>query len=324
MDQMGNSNLLRTLNTHAVRQALKAEGLATKARLAQLTGLSTVTVNTALEQLTQAGEAALDALVPSNGGRPARRYRFCADHRAVLALYIRERRLHIQVADLYGTCLHQEEEGLGRADGARFRPVVERLLERFPAIGALSFGIPGVVRAGLVMAGDHPGLAGVNLEEEYRCRYGLPVAVENDVNLAVLGYVQARPDYRSVAYLYFPEQDAPGAGVVLHGALCPGAHCLAGEIGPLPPGVDWQGLNRGDVRAVCRGIADVVRSYACILDPERIVLYGAFLSGTHLETIAGFCREGLALGLQPELVLAENFEGDYGRGTVARALALLS
>lgn len=89
MDDIGNSNLLRTMNTRAVIHALKEERRATKQRLAQLTGLSSVTVGTALEHLLQTGEALPDNIVPSNGGRPAQSYRFNAAYRYGLALYIR-------------------------------------------------------------------------------------------------------------------------------------------------------------------------------------------------------------------------------------------
>ena len=322
METTANPNLLRALNIKAVLAALRGEGQATKARLAQCTGLSTVTVNTALEQLAAAGAVLADGLVPSNGGRPAQSYRYNPRHRMVLALFIREDRLHIQVSDLYGDCVEQEEEALGQADGARFRPVVERMLERYPSLGALCFGVPGVVREGVVRACDHAGLVGADLAGAYARWYGLATAAENDVNLAVLGCTQG-PEEGALVYLYVPERDAPGAGIRLGGKLYRGAHSLAGELGRLPPAEDWRALDRGDFAAVCRAVASVVQAYACILDPDWIILHGSFLTERHLEAIAQSGGAALDRQPQPALVLAQDFCGDYGRGAASLALELL-
>ncbi|NCB62918.1 MAG: ROK family protein [Clostridia bacterium] len=319
MGETGNSNLLRTMNTSAVLAALKRERRATKHRLAELTGLSTVTVGTALEQLTRTGEALPDEVVPSNGGRPAQSFRFHAAYRYGLALYIREQTLSIRVADLYGVCVHREDEPLGDADRERFCPVIDRMLRRYPEIGSIGFGLPGVVRDGYVILSDHPGLTGVRLVEEYSARYGLPVSAENDVNLAVLGYCKEEGT-DSVAYLYFPDHEAPGAGIVLGGTLCRGAHSLVGEIRCLPPAIDWHALDWGNFDSVCDAVSNVTRSFACILDPERILLYGVSLTEGHREAVQWNCAQSMDIGFLPQLRLAENFDSDYERGAVLLAL----
>lgn len=319
MEEASGFNLLRTINTRAVLAGLKKERRATKHRLAELTELSTVTVGTALEQLTQSGEALLDQVVPSNGGRPAQSFRFNAAYRYGLAIYIREQTVSIRVADLYGVCVHREEELLGDADGSRFRPIVDRILRRYPAVGSIGFGLPGVIGDGYIMLSDHPGLTGVRLAEEYSTRYGLPVMVENDVNLAVLGYCKEE-NIDSVAYLYFPDYDAPGAGVVLDGAICRGAHSLVGEIRCLPPVIDWHALDRKDFDGVCDAVSSVTRSFACILDPRRILLYGSFLTEGHREAIQWNCTQSMDIGFLPELKLATDFGGNYERGAVLLAL----
>lgn len=316
MESGGTPNLMRAVNTRAVLAALRAEGQATKQKLAQRTGLSTVTVNAALEHLAAQGVVTRDAVVPSNGGRPAQSYRFNPSHRCGLALYLREDRLCVRVADLNGTCLLREEEPLGPVDGARFRPTVERMLGRYPTLGGIGFGVPGVVRGGQVVVCDHPGLNGVPLRERYEAWYGLPTGVENDVNLAVAGYGAAADP---VVYLYFPQHEPPGAGVLLEGALCRGANSMAGEIGNLLPSVDWRALDRGDFDGVCAAMAVAVRAYACILDPAQIVLYGDFLTEAHLARVEQLCAVGL--DVPPTLTRSADFGGDYERGTVALSLA---
>lgn len=325
MEDAKNQNSLRALNTALVRAALKAEGSATKLRLAQLTGLSTVTVGAALELLTAGGEVSEGPMVPSNGGRPAKSYRFVPEHRHVLALYIQGDILCCQVADLYGRCIFRREGTIPQLGGDCLMPAIGEMLERYPAIGVIGIGVPGVEVEGVVTVSDRPELSGARLTERYQGAFGLPVAVENDVNLAVLGYC-GRPEVdgeETVVYLYFPEGGCPGAGLRLPGGLYRGRHSGAGEIKCLPPAVDWPSLDWTDFDQVCDRLASVVASYACILDPDRMVLYGPSLTEAHRQAVQWSCSQTLEMGLPAQLCLSDDFNRDYGAGTVFHALERL-
>lgn len=325
MSTTGNPNLLREVNTGLVWSALKAERTATKLRLAQLTGLSTVTVGAALDQMVADGEAAEAAMVPSNGGRPARSYRFHAGHRHGLALYIRGETLFLRVADLYGVCVCREEERLSDRGVEGLLETVRRMLARYPTVGAIGLGLPGVEREGVITVSDCPSLTGAHLTERFSEMFGLPVSVENDVNLAVLGYCGrgSTGEDETVAYVYFPQDGGPGAGLSLGGRLCKGAHNGAGELRCLPPGVDWEDLDWDDFEKVCDVLAVVAESYACILDPERIVFHGPGLTEAHREAIIWNCEQALETGFLPKLCLSRDFDGDYEAGAVLHTLNLL-
>lgn len=324
MTETGNSTALRERNTALVRSALKAERVATKLRLAQITGLSTVTVGAALDFLTAWGEAEEGDMVPSNGGRPARSYRFCAGYRHVLAAYIRGDTLLLRVADLYGVCVAREEEKLAQGED-QLTSALRRMLERYPTIGAIGIGIPGVEREGIITVSDRPELSGARLAEQYRQEFGLSVALENDVNLAVLGYEsrEAVGEEESTVYLYFPRGNCPGAGISLGGRLYRGSHRGAGEIKYLPPAQSWEVLDWDDFDAVCDHLAAVVESFTCILDPDRIVLDAPGLSEAHRQAVAWNCEQALDVGFLPKLYLAQDFDGDYERGAILHALNLL-
>jgi len=100
---------------------------------------------------------------------------------------------------------------------------------------SVGLGIPGLVdvERGAVKHAVNLGVDGewVPLRAELEARLGLPVAVENDVNVATLGAV-ALSGIRDLVYLSIGTGLA--AGLVLDGTLRRGATGAAGEIGHVP------------------------------------------------------------------------------------------
>lgn len=73
-----------------------------------------------------------------------------------------------------------------------------------------------------------------DLEEILTGRYGLPVVMENDANLAALGelYAGAGKGCRNIVYVAINDQGL-GSAVVVNGTLARGAHGFAGELAHL-------------------------------------------------------------------------------------------
>src|SRR5205085_10762891 len=94
-------------------------------------------------------------------------------------------------------------------------------------------GIPGVVEPAtgrINLATNVPGLEGRPFDAELQLRLGLPVTLENDINLAALG-----EHWRGVArgvedFAFLSVGTGMGAGIVLRGELHRGHHGAAGEI----------------------------------------------------------------------------------------------
>jgi predicted NBD/HSP70 family sugar kinase len=100
-------------------------------------------------------------------------------------------------------------------------------------IDGVVVGIPGVVEpdSGRInLALNVPGLEGRAFDAEVRERLGLPVTLENDVNLAAVG-----ERWRGVArgvddFVFLSIGTGLGAGLVLAGELHRGTHGSAGEV----------------------------------------------------------------------------------------------
>jgi glucokinase len=124
---------------------------------------------------------------------------------------------------------------------------------------SVGLGIPGLVdvERGAVKHAVNLGVDGewVPLRAELEARLGVPVAVENDVNVATLGAV-ALSGIRDLVYLSIGTGLA--AGLVLDGTLRRGATGAAGEIGhvPIDPlGAVCQCGQRGCLETVASGRA---------------------------------------------------------------------
>ncbi len=151
---------------------------------------------------------------------------------------------------------------------------------------SVGLGIPGLVdvERGAVKHAVNLGVDGqwVPLRAELEARLGVPVAVENDVNVATLGAV-ALSGIRDLVYLSIGTGLA--AGLVLDGTLRRGATGAAGEIGhvPIDPlGAVCQCGQRGCLETVASGraLAEAWPSAADQLgEPPAQALFAAAAAG---------------------------------------------
>jgi glucokinase len=223
-----------------------------------------------------------------------------------------------------GTVLVQEQVATEPGpDGviATTARVVETLRRATEAPRLVGLGMPGLVdaRRGAVRHAVNLGLEGewFAIGDLLADRLGIPVAVENDVNVAALG-AKTLSDSDDLAYLSIGTGLA--AGLVLDGVLRRGGRGAAGEIGhvPVDPAGAWCGCGQrgcletvasgsalaaawpsegvapaqavfaaaaaGDPRAVAirdrftAGVAEAVRLLALAVDPDVIVLGGGVSS----------------------------------------------
>lgn len=321
----GNALVVKQHNSRLVLGALKGSRSATIRDLAAATGLSVPTVGSLIQDLVGIGAAAEGDLVPSQGGRPSRLYRFNAEHQLALAVFTREVEgrdtVCLRVADLYGTVLAAEDHPFQPTGLAAFEPFLDGLTARFPAIGAIGFGLPGIEYGGTITALDYRALVGAPILDHFARRYGVPVLFENDVNAAVLGRGRRPGAAASEAYLYFPQKYIPGCGLRVDGRLLKGYRHFAGEIGWLPLGVRWgDPALVDDADRFADAAARVVISLTAVVAPESVVLFGEFLTPGHLEGIADRCRRHLPAEVVPALSLITDFTTDFQEGLLGLTL----
>ena len=321
---------IKERNTDLIRKVMKSEIRSTKQDLARITGLSGVTVGSILRQLEKNEEIFQGPLVASNGGRPARLFRFNENHTHILALFTRERDgkdfLCIKVFNLFKECLYGCETELAEVVPGVFDTAVDGMLGRYPRIRAIAMGLPGVESNGKVVVSDHAKLADTDFLERCRKKYQLPLVFENDVNASAVGYCKRKniESEAAVLYFYFPEKYPPGAGIVIGNRLYKGKNNLAGEIKHVPSTVDWSDPQLySDCEKVCEAIIRLLVAAVALLAPVGVALHGAFLGTEHRRIIERGCSLLAPAGVMPDIRGIEDFLGDYQEGLVEETLRFL-
>jgi len=290
----GSLESLRRLNRLRVINALRDVGLISRAEIARRTGLSRSTVSSLVAELQADGLVVERSEEPASahgdhGGRPPTLLSFDASAGVAIGIDFDHHHLRVAVSDLSSTILAEREqaldtdhlahEGLDAATELVAQVLADAGVERGRVIGA-GMCLPGPIHQPTGVVGSTailPGWVGVAAADEMRCRLELPVAVDNDANLAALAEAAfgAGRDAKDLVYLMI--SSGIGAGLVLNGRLYRGSVGLAGELGHVlvdPGGAVCRCGNRGCLETVAGtdALADLLRrSHGEGLDGRRIV-----------------------------------------------------
>lgn len=133
-------------------------------------------------------------------------------------------------------------------DQATMRSMAHGLLMQVPgrlaAIG-VSFGGPVDAQRGLVRLSHHvPGWEETPLRQMLESEFDVPVAVDNDANVAAFGEWRFGAGQGATSLLYVTVSTGIGGGWVLDGRVWSGADGMAGEIGHVV-------VNPGGMPCVC-------------------------------------------------------------------------
>ena len=166
--------------------------------------------------------------------------------------YVEHRAAAAGATALPGGELTSEERALG-APYARLVDLALDLVARSRRQGrspaGVAVGAPGLTRPdGTIIHAGGLGWVDVPLGPMLARRVGLPVRVENDVNLISLGEMAFGAGRGLRSMFLVAIGTGIGGAVILDGRLWRGARFAAGEVGHLPPGpqfLDWTNRNFG-------------------------------------------------------------------------------
>ncbi|MFI5526065.1 ROK family transcriptional regulator [Streptomyces platensis] len=260
----GTPRVLRAMNDRAALDLLVSQGPLTRTRIGELTGLSKPTASQLLARLEAAGLVRTTGNETGRPGPSAQLYEINPAAAYVAALAVDQLGVTAAVADITGQVLGEARvdndaiagETPDRTVQLAARAVDEALAGAGPARERLHgavIGTPGALdpRTGRLCYAPHlPDRHARALTEELAEALGMPVALENDVNLAAVaeqhdGAAQGFDDF----VLVWADKGV-GAALVLGGRLLRGATGGAGEIGYMPlPGAP---LSRGGPRDAAR------------------------------------------------------------------------
>ncbi len=323
-----NTVLIKEVNKALMRAEFMQLRNATVHQLSRKTGLSVVTVSSLLSEMQETGEVLIGSAIPSNGGRPSILYTYNENFRQAVVIYGCQKNnsnlIHFLIVNLYGECLARQEAYVPEVEIGGFSAYIDEAVQKFPAIGAIGFGLPGPEEDGVILGGDYKKLIGGEFMRFYRERYGLPVAFINDVNAAVSGFYKEHANLRCVAGLYFPRIYRVGAGILMNGKIHTGFRSFAGELACMPSQTDWLGLDYTDRAAVTEAVGKLLATYCCIVAPEQFVLYGDFFEIGSAEEIQTYTQSLVPPYFRVSVCVSGSFEKDFEQGVIRAALEQLN
>jgi len=261
---------LSRLPTAGALLLLIRQGLAsTRADLVQLTGLGRSTVAQRVDALIASGLVEERTEGASTGGRPPGILVVNRASGLILAGDLGATHSRIAVTDLGGVVLAENPSDQKIAEGPgsfldwldeRFTELLERLGRTKSDVRGIGIGVPGPVEFATgrpVSPPIMPGWDGYPIPERFES-YGVPVLVDNDVNIMALGEHWSR--WRDCDHLLFIKVGTGiGCGIVASGAIHRGAEGAAGDIGHIRVTNDESVVcacgNIGCVEAIAGGAA---------------------------------------------------------------------
>lgn len=313
---MADATGLKKINTELVRKALRQGGVMSKNDFARATGLSFPTVSRTVDALVQLGELRQAGAAASTGGRCAQRYERDPRFRVMLCARLEGRRLSYEVRDLDGVVLEQAEQPPSASVLEMLDELAVQVREKYPNLGGAALGVDCSIRSGVVCETmSYHELLGVDLAERLRQAAGVPAAAERDMHLAAAGYCVRQGGWKGVAVCIYLGPSGMGASTVIGGKTFEGASAFAGELHYLPikNNLEYAKTHFAGADMVAYYM-QVIRAYAALVNPARVVLYDNPLLAGKVERIRHACEQTLPAQAVPEIVLSHEFQEDYNAG----------
>jgi len=243
MDAVGaQPHLLKMMNQSAVLEVVRRSGPISRADVARVTGLSRPTVSQVISGLLAvdlirevgAGESAV--------GRKPMLLTFNPDAAFVVGVDLGTTKMLLGFANLEGRILAEQQVPTPVQNGpegiaAALVTNLARLIN-LPGIGparvcGIGVGVSGAVdmESGMVMEASGLGVRDWPLRRMLEERFGLPVFVDNDVNVMLRGeqWKGAVNGHRNA--LCFSIGSGIGGALLIDGQIHRGSHHIAGEVG---------------------------------------------------------------------------------------------
>ena len=262
------SNLQTTLDLVSEHRAT------TRAEISRVTGLTRAAVSSLVGELIDQGLLSEVGQGTSAGGKPPTLLALNDAGRDIVAIDLGHRPFQGALVDLRGHIRHRVRATQSHLVGAAAVEAAVGLIDDLlgmaeaPVLG-IGVGTPGVVDAsGIVLEAANLDWHRFDLGQVIASRFGLPVSIANDAQVAALAELRRHPGSGESVLVVMLGQGV-GAGVVLDARLYRGENSSAGEIGHvqvLPNGLACTCGNSGCLETVA-SIPAIIRSVGC--DPDR-------------------------------------------------------
>jgi predicted NBD/HSP70 family sugar kinase len=244
MEQRMQAPVMRSVNGIGLLNLICEHGPVSRASLAKMSNLSKPTVSSQVESLIHQGYVIELGLGKSGiqGGKKPTLIEFNLNCGLLVGIDINAETIRVASADMEGnirqtaTLRTEPEKGATRVL-SKVKQAVAKVLEHDAGhpgkIRVIAIAAPGRVdaRRGVVAeAGNLFQWENVPLREKFEAAFGVPVVVDNDVNMAALAEMAYGRAKGERDFVLIRLGTGIGSGVVMDGRLHHGTHWAAGEI----------------------------------------------------------------------------------------------
>lgn len=329
---VNNTIKVKQVNVELVKTALKALPFGTKLTIANATGLSVATCGNILNELAERGEAIEADLEQSNGGRPARRFRYNANYSYVAGIYVSNdggvNRITYAVTNLIGEIIEENSAEVETINYEVIDTLLEKLIYNYENIKAIGIGIPGIIHRGIIGAVDIEELTDLPLATRLKAKYNLKVIVDNDVNLMAYGFYKKQnyDEDKTIAVVNFPKDNGAGAGIIVEGYIIRGNTNFAGEVSYLPfdKSREEHIKQTNSADSFFPLMVKTIGAIIAIINPETIVITGGLIRSNMQGDFFIACQRKIPHEHMPQIIIQENMQDDYIRGLISIALESLT
>jgi glucokinase len=205
-----------------------------------------------------------------------------------------------------GRAIEPQQEPTPREDTGELIDCIEslarRVIDQDGAPEAIGVGVPSQIdyATGTVVSSVNIPLEGVALRDELENRFGVPVFVDNDGNVAALAEAQLIEGGPASHLVMLTLGTGVGGGVIIEGRVFRGATGLGAELGHMV--IEASGLpcpgrtcpNRGCIEAYCSGSALERAAGMSGEEVEARARQGDDVARGHLEDLGRWLGVGLS------------------------------
>lgn len=289
---LANTEDLRRENEQKIKRCFLDGAVWTKTDISKKTKISCALITNVLQKLQMNQEIIFVGEASSTGGRKSKQYQINPDKRHILQVNCKvdENGFQIifQISDMLQHVLEQKKIIDSNDALKRVLEEIERFYQKDSLIDLIIVSIPGICNKGYIEVCDIEELEGADLGLILSKRFNSAVILENDVNVACIGFSYQFAQFDHLAFLYQPQSSYVGCGIMIDKKLYNGASHFAGELRYLPfyTHEEQDEMLKTNPK---RLLEKQIMSVCCVLDPQIVGVFSAILK-----------NEQLNLGLLPE------------------------
>jgi len=320
-------NDVHAINRSAILDFIRRHGPTSRPSIARELAFSLPTVMRIIAELIDEGLVIHTGVKEYSGGRRRPMLEISSKNSGVIGIDLGGTDIYGAVADLSGAVVIEKrlenQPAAAEVSYARLVGLIRTLIQAEEIAGrkilGLAVGTQGLTSYpdGIVLCDPIQNWKDYPLKQKLFQEFGVPVVVDNDVNLAALGELWFGEDQDARNLVFITIGNGIGAGLILDGALYRSKNSYAGEIGYFLPGKEYLGARRG-IFGVLESQASLaaIAQKAQVLFPDQHVSTGSSITAPDAVFKAMLDHQAWAQQIIAEMV-------DYLSIAVANTCALL-